>query len=78
MFNLYGVIILLILINSKMGLNLSRGQPVKYYSSDRIAQLLGNGLLTFVDIRTKFDHFFSNNQIVFYNDLNDLRIGDVK
>jgi glycosyltransferase involved in cell wall biosynthesis len=58
--------------NSSMGLNLSRGQPVKYYSSDRLAQLLGNGLLTFVDIRTKFDHFFSNNQIVFYNDLNDL------
>ena len=24
-------------------------KPMKYYSSDRIAQLLGNGLLTFVD-----------------------------
>ena len=35
--------------NSSMGLNLSRGMPTKYYSSDRIAQLLGNGLLTFVD-----------------------------
>ena len=58
--------------NSSMGLNLSRGEPVKYYSSDRLAQLMGNGLLTFVDIRTKFDHFFSNNQIVFYNNLNDL------
>jgi len=58
--------------NSSMGLNLSRGEPVKYYSSDRLAQLLGNGLLTFVDIRTKFDHFFSNNQIIFYKDLNDL------
>ena len=58
--------------NSSMGLNLSRGEPVKYYSSDRLAQLLGNGLLTFVDIRTNFDHFFSNNQIIFYKDLNDL------
>ena len=58
--------------NSSMGLNLSRGEPVKYYSSDRLAQLLGNGLLTFVDIRTKFDHFFSTDQIVFYNNLNDL------
>ena len=29
---------------SKMGLNLSRGKPIKYYSSDRIAQLMGNGL----------------------------------
>ena len=35
--------------NSYMGLNLSRGKPIKYYSSDRIAQLVGNGLLTFID-----------------------------
>ena len=34
---------------SRMGINLSRGDPVKYYSSDRIAQLLGNGLLTFIN-----------------------------
>ena len=32
-----------------MGLNLSRGEPLKYYSSDRIAQLMGNGLLTFIN-----------------------------
>jgi len=37
--------------NSSMGLNLSRGKPIKYYSSDRIAQLFGNGLLTFIDER---------------------------
>ena len=58
--------------NSSMGLNLSRGRPIKYYSSDRLAQLLGNGLLTFVDINTKFNDFFSNNQIVFYKDIDDL------
>jgi hypothetical protein len=33
-----------VISNSKMGLNLSRGEPLKYYSSDRIAQLFGNGL----------------------------------
>ena len=32
--------------NSKMGLNLSRGSPIKYYSSDRITQITGNGLVT--------------------------------
>ena len=32
------------LINSKMGLNLSRGKPTKYYSSNRIASIMGNGL----------------------------------
>ena len=27
-----------------MGLNLSRGEAIKYYSSDRITQIVGNGL----------------------------------
>ena len=58
--------------NSSMGLNLSRGKPIKYYSSDRIAQLLGNGLLTFVDKKTHFDDFFTNDQIIFYKNLEDL------
>ena len=47
------------LSNSSMGLNLSRGKPIKYYSSDRIAQLIGNGLLTFIDEKTKLGDFFS-------------------
>ena len=40
-----------------MGLNLSRGQPVKYYSSDRIVQLMGNGLLTFINHKTFYSDF---------------------
>ena len=58
--------------NSKMSLNLSRGQPVKYYSSDRIAQLMGNGLLTFIDKRTQFSDFFSNKEMVFYKNVDEL------
>ena len=58
--------------NSSMGLNLSRGQPVKYYSSDRMAQLLGNGLLTFIHKKTFFGDFLTNNQIIYYDDINDL------
>ena len=58
--------------SSSMGLNLSRGKPIKYYSSDRIAQLMGNGLLTFVDKRTLFSNFISKNQIIYYDDINDL------
>ncbi len=57
---------------SKMGLNLSRGKPVKYYSSDRIAQLMGNGLLTFIDKKTHYSDFFKNDEMIFYNDINDL------
>ena len=58
--------------NSYMGLNLSRGKPIKYYSSDRIAQLVGNGLLTFIDEKTHLNEFFSNKEIIFYKDINDL------
>ena len=60
------------LINSKMGLNLSRGNPAKYYSSNRIASLVGNGLLTFVDKNTQLDDFFNKNEIIFYNSIEDL------
>ncbi len=58
--------------NSYMGLNLSRGKPIKYYSSDRIVQLVGNGLLTFIDTNTYLNDFFSNKEMVFYKDIDDL------
>tara|TARA_B100001121_G_scaffold296882_1_gene302745 strand:+ start:70 stop:2181 length:2112 start_codon:yes stop_codon:yes gene_type:complete len=58
--------------NSYMGLNLSRGKPIKYYSSDRIVQLVGNGLLTFIDRKTYLSDFFSSKELVFYDDINDL------
>ena len=51
------------LTNSKMGLNLSRGLPTKYYSSNRIASLMGNGLLTFIDRKTHLDDIFKKNEI---------------
>ena len=44
--------------NSKMGLNLSRGTPIKYYSSDRITQIIGNGLVTLIDEKTCYNDFF--------------------
>ncbi|MDB9936564.1 glycosyltransferase family 4 protein [Candidatus Pelagibacter sp.] len=58
--------------NSSMAINLSRGEPVRYYSSDRIAQLLGNGLLTFIDKKTCFKDFLTKDQIIFYNNIEDL------
>ena len=60
--------------NSNMAINLSRGRPVKYYSSDRIAQLMGNGLLTFIDKKTCYNDFFSKDEMIFYDDINDLSI----
>ena len=58
--------------NSYMGLNLSRGKPIKYYSSDRLTQLIGNGLLTLIDKRSLYSDFFSNSEMIFYADINDL------
>ena len=60
------------LVNSKMGLNLSRGLPTKHYSSNRIASLMGNGLLTFVDKKTQLNDMFSKKEIVMYENINDL------
>jgi len=60
------------LLNSKMALNLSRGVPTKHYSSNRIASLMGNGLLVFIDKKVKMNSFFSPKEIVFYNQIDDL------
>ena len=46
--------------------------PIKYTSSNRIASLIGNGIYTFIDKKTFLSDFFSNNEIVFYNNLEDL------
>jgi len=58
--------------NAKMGVNLSRGNPIKYYSSDRITQLIGNGLLTFIHENTHYNNFFENDELIFYSNLNNL------
>ena len=60
------------LSNSKMGLNFSRGKPIKYYSSDRLAQLMGNGLLTLIDEKTFYSDFFTKKEIVTYKNYSDL------
>tara|TARA_Y200000002_G_scaffold135943_1_gene112018 strand:- start:800 stop:2893 length:2094 start_codon:yes stop_codon:yes gene_type:complete len=60
------------LFNSKIALNLSQGIPLKYYSSDRIAQLMGNGIATLVDKKTQLNKFFSNEEVMFYNSASDL------
>ncbi len=58
--------------NSKMGLNLSRGTPIKYYSSDRITQIIGNGLVTLIDEKTCYGDFFDDTEMVFYKNVTDL------
>ena len=58
--------------NAKMGLNLSRGEAIKYYSSDRITQIIGNGLVCLIDEKTEYQNFFSKKEMVFYKNISDL------
>ena len=58
--------------NAKMGLNLSRGEAIKYYSSDRITQIIGNGLVCLIDEKTQYKDFFNDKEMVFYKNTNDL------
>jgi len=60
------------LSKSKIGLNLSQGKPLRYYSSDRFAQMIGNGLLVFIHEKTKFNHFFTSKELIFYKSIKDL------
>ena len=60
------------LSKSKMAVNISRGEYQNLYSSDRISSLIGNGLLVFIDKKTKFNKVFNNNEVVFYKNKLDL------
>ena len=55
-----------------MALNLNRGKPKKYSCSNRIASLMGNGLLTFMDDKKQFNDFFTDNEIIFFKNEHDL------
>ena len=33
---------------------------------------MGNGLITFIDRKTQMNDFFSKNEIIFYDNINDL------
>ncbi len=56
----------------KIALNLSRGFPIKYTSSNRIASLVGNGIYTFVDRKTKFHDFFDEDEVGSYSSIDQL------
>ncbi len=56
----------------KTALNLSRGIPSKYASSNRIASLVANGIMTFIDKKTKYQDFFDADEMGFYENAEDL------
>ena len=56
----------------KMALNLSRGKPLKFTSSNRIASLIGNGIYTFIDQGTQFNKIFNEDEAGSYKNVDDL------
>ena len=61
-----------ILASSKMSINLNRREGDKWYSSDRIAHLMGYGILTFQSSRNSMESFFSPDETVFFDGPDDL------
>ena len=45
---------------------------MKYHTSNRIASLVANGIMTFIDKKTKYQDFFDNDEMGFYDGTNDL------
>jgi hypothetical protein len=60
------------LSRAKMGLNLSRRNDVTLYSSDRLAQLTGNGLLTFCPETPGTGVLYSTDEVVYFANLDEL------
>ncbi len=61
-----------ILASARCGLNLSRRNDIELYSSDRIVQLTGNGLLTFTPEIPGFHKLYRSDELVYFKNVQDL------
>lgn len=61
-----------IICRSKMALNLSRRNDVELYSSSRIGELMGNGILTLTPRGAGLEKLYAEDEIVYYQNLDEL------
>lgn len=61
-----------LLFQSKMAINYSRFNDISLYSSDRIVQLAGQGVLVFTPKIPNFEKLFTEEEVVYFDDFNDL------
>ena len=60
--------------NSKILINLSRGKYKKYYSSDRISLLIGNGCFVLNEETNKYSNFFDKKkELINFNSAEELK-----
>jgi len=60
------------LTQAAIGLNISRRNDVPLYSSDRLAQMAGNGLAILMDRATGYDRLFGPAEMAFFATVEDL------
>ena len=60
------------LAESAIGLNVSRRNDVPFYSSDRLAQMAGNGLAILIDRATLYDRLFNDEEMAFFATFDEL------
>ncbi|MGE4481562.1 glycosyltransferase family protein [Acidocella sp.] len=60
------------LATASMGLNISRRADDFLYSSDRLAQLTGNGLLAIIERATGYNTLFGDDEMGFFSNLEEL------
>lgn len=62
-----------VLATTRMAPNINRSEGDKWYSSDRIAHLMGYGILTFISERDSYQDFFApDREAVYYSSPEDL------
>lgn len=61
-----------VLSSSKIALNLSRTSSIKWYSSDRISQLMGNGVLACTSRESGLGELYGNDSLLFFDQIDDL------
>ena len=55
-----------------IGLNISRRSDYFLYTSDRLAHLMGNGLLAAIERQTGYDTLFSDDEMIFFSSMEEL------
>lgn len=57
---------------AKIGLNISRRNDIRWYASDRMAHMMGNGLLTATERASGFGQLFAEDEMAFYSSEDEL------
>jgi hypothetical protein len=61
--------------SAAIGLNISRRVEGLLYSSDRLAQMIGNGQAVAIERATGYDRLFTDNQMLFFDSIDGLAAG---